>query len=133
MIKKLLIKDIYTLDGELKGISDQSTGKVFINGLLQQKLPIVIKYWLTDLSKKTGEVRTTIDGLRNDLIQKYGVSDDDRKTYKIPTENMEDFQKEFQLLFSEEKEIDIHNFKLDEFTSMETTDNYEIFYTLLTV
>lgn len=128
---KLLIKDIYQLDGELKGLTNSQTGEVVMTGLLQQKLPIVPKYWLNDLSKKTTELKVIVDELRNELIKKYGVLNEDVKTFTVPVDKIESFQTELAELFNEEKELEVYEFKLSMFESIETTDNYQIFYNLV--
>lgn len=78
MMDKITLKlfEFYTLDAELNGVVNQSTGEKISQGILQEKLSLVTKYWLTDLAKKVAAEKTSIEGLKNDLIKKYGTPDD---------------------------------------------------------
>ena len=43
------------------------------------------------------------------------------------------FQEEFNILLQEEKELEYHEFKLDDFKNVETSENYSIFYKLIQI
>jgi hypothetical protein len=111
-------------------------------GLLREKLNLPTKYWLTDLAKTTSSEKLIIDQLKEDLITKYGTKDKDNIfeievwTDETKTEfNLSyiQYQQEFSALLQEEKEIEYHEFKLDDFKNIETSDNYTIFYKLIQV
>jgi hypothetical protein len=139
---KLTLQEIYKLDSELNGFVNPSTGEILSLGLLNEKLSLPTKYWLTDLVKTTSSEKFIIDQLKEDLITKYGVKDKD-DNFEIPVWTDEtktnfnplyvQFQEEFSALLQEEKEIEYHEFKLDEFKNIETSDNYIIFYKLIQV
>jgi hypothetical protein len=53
-MEKITLKlfEFYNLDAELNGAINQQTGAKISSGLLQEKLPLVTKYWLSDLGRK---------------------------------------------------------------------------------
>lgn len=139
---KLTLQEIYKLDSELNGFVNPSTGETLSFGLLNEKLNLPTKYWLTDLAKKTLSEKSSIDQLKEDLIVKYG-SKDENGNFEIPIwidDNKSkfnplyiQFQEEFNTLLQEEKEIEYHEFKLDDFKNIETSNNYVIFYKLIQI
>ena len=83
-----------------------------------------------------------INQLKEDLIAKYGTKDKDNIfeievwTDETKTEfNLSyiQYQQEFNTLLQEVIEIEYHEFKLDDFKNIETSDNYTIFYKLIQV
>jgi hypothetical protein len=139
---QLSLKEIYKLDSELNGFINQETGEVLSLGLLSENLSLPTKYWLTDLAKKTSVEKLIIDQLKENLIVKYGTKDknnnfeilvwtDETKTDFNPLYIQ--FQEEFNGLLQEVKEIEYHEFKLDEFNEVKTSDNYIVFYKLIQV
>ena len=139
---KLTLQEIYKLDSELNGFVNPSTGEILSLGLLNEKLSLPTKYWLTDLVKTTSSEKFIIDQLKEDLITKYGVKDKD-DNFEIPVWTDEtktnfnplyvQFQEEFNNLLQEVKEIEYHEFKLEEFNDVKTSDNYIIFYKLIQI
>ena len=139
---QLSLKEIYKLDSELNGFINQETGEVLSLGLLSENLSLPTKYWLTNLAKKTSSEKLVIDQLKEDLIVKYGTKDknnnfeilvwtDETKTDFNPLYIQ--FQEEFNGLLQEVKEIEYHEFKLEEFNDVKTSDNYIIFYKLIQI
>ena len=139
---KLTLQEIYKLDSELNGFVNPSTGEILSLGLLNEKLSLPTKYWLTDLAKKTSSEKLVINQLKEDLIAKYGTKDkdnifeievwtDETKTEFNPSYIQ--YQQEFNTLLQEVIEIEYHEFKLDDFKNIETSDNYTIFYKLIQV
>jgi hypothetical protein len=148
----LLLKDYYLLDIEINGFKNQSTGEQLSAGLLNEKISFVTKYWINDLSKKVLEEKTSIESLKTELIKKHG-SEDEQGNISIPMwlsieEKDEEgniivpaiinplfisFQEEFNTLLQEEKELEYHEFTLDEFKNVETTENYFTFCKLIQV
>lgn len=139
---KLSLKEIYKLDSELNGFVNQATGEILSLGLLSENLSLPTKYWLTDLAKKTSSEKYVIDQLKEDLIVKYGTKDkDDNFEILVWTDDTKtdfnplyvQFQEEFNSFLQEIKEIEYHEFKLEEFSDVKTSDNYIIFYKLIQV
>jgi hypothetical protein len=139
---QLSLKEIYKLDSELNGFANQETGEILSLGLLSENLSLPTKYWLTNLAKKTSSEKSIINQLKEDLIVKYGTKDkndnfeiavwvDDTKTNFNPL--YVQFQVEFNNLLQEVKEIEYHEFKLEEFNDVKTSDNYIIFYKLIQI
>ena len=139
---KLTLQEIYKLNTELNGFINPSTSKILSLGLLNEKLSLPTKYWLTDLAKKTSSEKLVINQLKEDLIAKYGTKDkdnifeievwtDETKTEFNPSYIQ--YQQEFNTLLQEVIEIEYHEFKLDDFKNIETSDNYTIFYKLIQV
>lgn len=147
---KLKLHEYYSLDSEINGLKNPQTGEVITEGLLAEKLGLVTKYWLTDLSKKVAEEKTSIETMKTDLIKKHGTEDkegnvsipmwvDEEKDEEgniisaKPNPTFIKFQEEFNALLQEEKELEYHEFKLDDFKSVETSDNYAVFYKLIQI
>jgi hypothetical protein len=139
---QLSLQEIYKLDSELNGFVNQETGEILSLGLLSENLSLPTKYWLTNLAKKTSSEKLVINQLKEDLIVKYGTKDkndnfeiavwtDETKTNFNPL--YVQFQEEFNGLLQEVKEIEYHEFKLEEFNDVKTSDNYIIFYKLIQI
>jgi hypothetical protein len=139
---QLSLQEIYKLDSELNGFVNQETGEILSLGLLSENLSLPTKYWLTDLAKKTSSEKLVINQLKEDLIIKYGTKDKN-DNFEIPVWTDEtktnfnplyiQFQEEFNGLLQEVKEIEYHEFKLEEFNDVKTSDNYIIFYKLIQI
>jgi len=148
----LSLGEIQELEAELNGSRNQRTGEVIITGLLNQKLPIKTKYWLTRLGETLVSERKTIDGLRDELVKKYGKENDDKSGWTIPMriENKKvknpdgtpvlvpnpafaEFNKELTELLETTKEIEYPTYHFEDFAELETSDNYAVFMKLLTI
>jgi len=146
----LKLSEFYQLDTELNGAINQSTGEKLSNGLLSEKVKLTTKYWLTDLSKKVTTEKEAIELVKNDLIKKYGETDEqgnisipfyinivkDEEGNTVSQElnpKMVEFQNEFNSLLDETREIEHKGFKLEELESIESSDNYPVFFKLIKV
>jgi hypothetical protein len=78
-MEKITLKlyDFLNLEADLNGVRNPSTGEVLRRGLLSYPLPMGTKYWLTKLSKSLAEEKSIIDGLKNELVKKYGSETED--------------------------------------------------------
>lgn len=161
-MEKITLKlfEFYNLDAELNGAINQQTGAKISSGLLQEKLGLVTKYWLSDLGKKVAAEKAAIEELKNDLIKKYGKADDkggftipmlidevdeDGKVIETTNEDgskvskkkinpdFQAFETDFNELLQTEKEVEYKGFKLNEFEKVETSENYETFFRMVTV
>jgi hypothetical protein len=147
---KLKLHEYYKLEGEINGLANQQTGEKITSGLLNEKISFVTKYWLTDLSKKVTEEKTSIDSIKTHLIKYYGTEDEngnisiplwineqkdkDGNTISAePNPTFIKFQEDLNKLLEEEKTLEHYAFKLDEFKNIETTDNYSVFYKLIQI
>lgn len=156
----LKLFEFYNLDAELNGVVNQQTGEKVSNGLVQEKLSLVVKYWLTDLAKKVKAEKDAVEELKNELIRKYGkpdnrggisipvlideldtdgnpitITSEDGKEVnkKVVNPEYQAFEKEFNDLLNTEKEIEYKSFTLDDFDKVETADNYATFFKLIKV
>jgi hypothetical protein len=146
----LKLSEFYQLDAELNGVISPSTGEKLSKGLLSEKVKLTTKYWLTDLSKKTVVEKEAIELVKNDLIKKYGETDEqgnisipfytnivkDEEGNTVSQEfnpKMNEFQDEFNALLEETREIEHKGFKLEELESIESVDNYPVFFKLIKV
>lgn len=142
----LKLHEILTLDAELNGVKNQQTGEVTIKGLANEKLSLVVKYHMNELSKKVAVEKQSVDTLREELIKKLGTEEDGQVFIKMYdeekdeegnvisrslTENFIEFNKEYDTLLNEVKELEYRPFELSELASIETEANYDVFFKLI--
>jgi hypothetical protein len=146
----LKLHEYYTLEAELNGVINQETGEKVLKGLLNEKIKLTTKYWLTELAKKASAEKETVEKIKEELIKKHGEADE-QGGISIPmyiniVKNEEgqvvsrdvnpkfvEFQNEFNTLLEEEKELEHSTFKLEEFDSVESDANYQVFFKLIKV
>lgn len=146
---KLKLFEVYELNGELRGIINQQTGEKVSKGLLDEKLSITVKYWLTDLSDKLEKEIKSVDKIKEELLKKLGTADDQGNislsmrinevfdkdnnivSYDINPVFLE-YQTEFNKLLQEEVEISYREFKLEDI-DVETEVNPNILFKLIQV
>lgn len=141
--KTLKLSEFYQLEAELNGVINQKTGEKLSQGLLSQKLPLNIKYWLNDMAKKVKEQKDECEVLKDEIIKKYGEEKDGivQITMTVKDDNDNDvinpafvsFQNEFQKLLTEERELEYKQLKLSDIGNIETEDSYDLFFSLLNV
>ncbi len=146
----LKLAEFYQLDAELNGVTNQQTGDKLANGLLNEKVKLTTKYWLTDLSKKVSAEKEAVEKVKNELIQKHGEADEsgnisiplyineqtDEEGKVVSREinpKFVEFQNEFNTLLEETRELEYKGFKLEELDSVESADNYPVFFKLIKV
>jgi hypothetical protein len=146
----LKLQEFYQLNSELNGFVNQSTGETISAGLLTERVKLTTKYWLADLAKKIAAEKESIDKLREELVKKYGVEEngsvnipiyinevtDDETKEVVSREinpNFISFQNDFNQLLQEERELEYHPFKLEEFENVETDGVYVTFFKLIQV
>jgi hypothetical protein len=144
-MKNLTVKlfEIYSLQSELNGLINQQTGEKIKTGILDEEISLVAKYWINQLNDViTAEVKT-LDTQREELIKKYGTADEqggvslqmvikemdkDGKEVSKMNPNFAEFNKEFNELLSQEKELSYHPIKLETLTSVTSGNNYPTFF-----
>jgi hypothetical protein len=146
----LKLQEYYQLNSELNGFINQQTGETVSPGLLTERVKLTTKYWLADLAKKIIAEKESIDKLREELVKKYGVEEnggisipiyineviDDETKEVVSREvnpNFVSFQNDFNSLLQEERELEYHPFKLEEFENVETDGVYVTFFKLVQV
>jgi hypothetical protein len=147
----LKLHEFYALEAELNGVSNRQTGEVLAKGLLNEKIKLTTKYWLHDLTKKVAAEKESVEKLKEELIKKYGTTDEDGNVSipmyineMIDEETKETvsrdinpdfvkFQNDFNSLLEENRELEYKGFKLEEFDNVETDGNYNTFFKLVKV
>jgi len=141
-MEKITLKllEFYNLDAELNGLPSPDGKEMLMQGLLKEKLSIVVKYWLNDLAKRVKAEREEVESLKNDLIKKYGKEDEngnisipmflEEETRTINPDYVE-FDREFGKLLQTEKELEYKPLKLSDFENLETESNYATFFKLV--
>jgi hypothetical protein len=152
-MKKINLKliEIIKLEAELNGVRNNQTGEILTPGLLQEKMSLVTKYWLTDLAKKMTAEKNSLEELKNELIIKYGKKDEKGNVsiLMVIEEEVEEngkkvlqkkinpvyqqFEKELSELLETEKEIEYKELNIEDFSKVETSENYSTFFKLLSV
>jgi molybdopterin converting factor small subunit len=146
----LKLSEFYELDAELNGFTNQQTGDVISKGLLSEKIKLTTKYWLHDLSKKISAEKESVEKLKEELIKKYGREENgnitipiyinesiDQETKEVKSRDVNPnfvmFQNDFNALLQEERDLEYHTFKLEEFNDVETSSVYNTFFKLIKV
>jgi len=144
-MKNLTVKlfEIYSLQSELSGLINQQTGEKIKNGILDEEIGLVAKYWINQLNDiVTAEVKT-LDSQREELIKKYGSEDEqggvslqmvikemdkDGKEISKINPNFAEFNTEFNELLGQEKELSYHPIKLESLKDVKSNNNYPTFF-----
>jgi len=156
----LKLYEFYNLEAELNGLVNQQTGEKIASGLLAEKLSMVTKYWLSDLAKKVAAEKESIEKLKEELIKKHGKEDDkggisipmaieeldadgnpvkstdadgNEVTKRVVNPAYLEFEKEFNDLLQQERDVEYNAFKLADFSAVETAQNYNTFFKLVSV
>jgi len=139
--QSLKLFELLNLEAELAGATNNQTGEKIIEGLLNQKLPVVTKYHLNILLSNLSSEKKTIDSLRDELIKKHGKEDENGNigiSMVIETGELNDkgepvkdinpayieFNDEYGELLGQEREIQVPQIKLSDLDKIETKDNY---------
>jgi hypothetical protein len=139
---KLTVQQLRAIHVELNG--DSSSG---IKGLLQEKLPFVLKFHITTVAKIASDVYTTTEEMRLELVNQLGkltpegfinvkptIIEKGKKgepDKEVANPNYTKFIKEWTDVVQVEKEVEHHAFTIEEFEGLETDANYPEFFSLL--
>jgi hypothetical protein len=143
--QSLKLFELLNLEAELAGATNPQTGEKILEGLLNQKLPVVTKYHLNILLSNLSAEKKTIDSLRDELIKKHGKEDENGNigiSMVIETGELNDkgepikdinpayieFNDEYGELLNQEKEINLPQIKLSDLDKIETKDNYVLIF-----
>lgn len=121
----LSVEQVLLLEAEISGVAVGQDVKM--KGLLRQSLSQVTKYHLMRLLRTLEPIKEDFMKLRNEIIKKYGVAQEDG-TYKM--EDHEFFNKELVSLLKVTHEIEHHEFKIEDL-EVETDEFYPMMYTLI--
>ena len=144
----LKLGDILQLESEINGYTNPNTGDQVLKGFLKQNLSIILKYELSELGEMLSKERKKVESLRDELIQKYGESDDNGGVMvKMYDEEKDDdgnvitavinpkyveFDKEYGTLLNQEKEIEYPEITKDDLREAgKTNDQYKVLFKLI--
>jgi hypothetical protein len=137
--QKIKLFEFYNLDVELNGRVNQQTGQKLVNGILDEKVSLVAKYWLTQLANTIKAEIAILDAQRDELIKKYGTEDadggislapalvekdDSGVEIRKPNPKFLEFNQEFNELLAQEKEVSYAAIKLADLANIESENNY---------
>jgi hypothetical protein len=140
--------EFFNLEKEFVGVVDTKENKVLIKGLLNENFKLVTKVKLSNLLDKIRETTLDIEEKKNELIIKYGEAQPDGTTFipifiNITTDekgdlvsrdenpNYKEFQKEFQQVLLQEKELEFEPLTNQDLGEVSSYDNYPTFYKLV--
>jgi hypothetical protein len=136
---KLTLAEIITLESEISGLTNQQTGEVALKGLLSENINLVIKYRLSKLVDSISTDKKVVDGLRDELIKKYGEEKDgaifiapfldEAKTVSNP--KFGQFVQEYNTLLAEQKEIEHPVVTLEDIKDVKSEGRYDVFLKLI--
>lgn len=81
----------------------------------EQKLPIKISFYLQKNKNTLMQLAQDIETSRLEIAKNYGILDEENQQYNIPTDKMEDAQKELTDLFNLEQDVQIYTINIDNF------------------
>jgi hypothetical protein len=136
---KLSLGEIIGLESEISGLSNQQTGEVVLKGLLSENINLVIKYRLSKLAEQIASDKKVVEGLREELIKKYGEEKDgaifvapfldEAKTISNPKWTL--FANEYNTLLAEQKEIEHPVITLEDIKDVKSEGRYDVFLKLV--
>ena len=137
--QKIKLFEFYNLDVDLNGRVNQQTGQKIATGILDEKVSLVAKYWLTQLANTVKAEVALLDAQRDELIKKYGTEDGDGGVslapsivekdesgveIRKPNPKFLEFNQEFNELLAQEKEVSYAAIKLADLANIESENNY---------
>ncbi len=101
------LREILELDYELNGIigKEGDEQKEIFTGILRKDISFKTKHYLLRLSKWVGTEKALFQETSKELFVKYGTENEGQ--LQITTENMEDFQREYNDVLDTEKAVSI--------------------------
>lgn len=148
MESKFKLGDVLQLESEINGLINPETGEVIYLGFLKQNLDIILKYELTELGDFLRKERKKVEGLRDELIKKYGSDDgtgrivvvmfnevkdeDGNITSKTINPNYIEFDKEYGELLNTEISVEYPDITKEDLKSAgKTNDDYKVLFRLI--
>jgi hypothetical protein len=142
-MEKLTLKlfEIRDLNAEINGLANVHTGEKVKKGLLDEKLTMTQKYWISDLGKKAKTLVDEVEPLRNELISKHGTKTSEEmievlpyveekngeEVVRKPNPKFFEFEKEYSDLFNQEREIEFKQFIIEDFEDVKSENDYQVF------
>lgn len=149
-MEKITLKlgEVLQLESEINGYTNPESGKVVYQGFSKQNLSILLKYELTELSEKLLKERKTVEGLKDELVLKYG-SDDGKGGVIVKmfdeevdaegnvigrkfNENYIKFDEEYSTLLNQDKEIEYPEITKEDLKEAgKSKDDYKVLFKLI--
>lgn len=143
-MKKIFLSnaEILELDVELNGTQNQDESKNK-KGLLSEPLPIRTKYWLDRINTQVASRKTTVEKLRNEIVDKLGEEKDGVKQIpllidgkgkdaeKVLNPKIEEFTKQFNAVLEEKEEVDVPVLKIEDLGDLKTEIALKVLFKLL--
>ena len=142
----LTIDQILQLDAEINGFTNPQSNEVIYEPFSKQPLSILLKYELKEFSERLKSEREKVDGLRNELIEKYGEKTEDggiqitptieekkgKKTETVKNPKYVEFITEYNKLLQKEIELEHPEITKDDLRDAgKTKDQYDILFRLV--
>jgi hypothetical protein len=136
----LSLNDALVLEAELNGVVNPQTQEVEFKGLLVEKMSLKTKYWLTKLSNKLAAEKKIIDGLKEEIIKKYGTEQENGMISIVAFEDAErtkateayvSYVTEMNALLAEEKEFEYNPVSLDDLGDASSEGRFNIIFKLI--
>ena len=132
---KLTLGEILNLDIELSGYVNPENGEQILSGLFSQQLSLVTKFKLSELRDLIAPLKKNVEELKNDIIKSKGEEKDGSVSIPMMIDDVVnpvflEFQEEYNKLLSEEKELEISEFKIEDFDIV-TNESYNTFFKII--
>jgi hypothetical protein len=132
---KLTLGEILNLDIELSGYVNPENGEQILSGLFSQQLSLVTKFKLSELRDLIAPLKKNVEELKNDIIKSKGEEKDGTVSIPMMIDDVMnpvflEFQEEYNKLISEEKELEISEFKIEDFDIV-TNESYNTFFKII--
>lgn len=144
----LKLGDVLQLESEINGFVDPKTNEIIYEGFLKQNLSIILKYELTETAEELTKERKKVEGLRGELIKKYGKDDgkggmmitmfDETKNEegevvsRVYNEEYLKFDEEYSQLLNTEKEIEHPEITKEDLKQAgKSNDDYRVLFKLI--
>ena len=85
------------------------------------KMPVRIGFYLQKNIQTIQKAVENIDKARLSIGERFGIPNETGTGYDIPPEKMSEVGKELNDLFNLDQEVNIHKFKIDDFSDIELT------------
>jgi len=134
---KLTLGEILNLGIELSGFTNPETGEQVLGGLLSQKISLITKFKLVELRDLITPLKKNVEDLKNDIIKSKGEEKDGSVSIPMIINDVVnpvfiEFQEEYNKLLSEEKELDVYEFKIEDFDIV-TNESYDTFFKIIRI
>jgi hypothetical protein len=145
---RLNLTEVLQLESELNGFTNPETGKQIYEGFMKQKLSIILKYELSELSESLLKERKKLESLRDELIKKYGEENENGNIFvkmfdeekdvdgnilsKKVNDNYLKFEDEYSKLMNTEKEIEYPEITKEDLKEAgKSNDDYKLLFKLI--